>query len=695
MPAVHPWPQYQKDGAFTGHSSVPLDCNGVLKWTKFLDASGTRAQPIIGQVIAYTYYDAEGKKTAYRDQILIPTKDFFYGVDSADGSIDFSTAITRTPTVGEIEWNIDNVLFPPTSAFITDDFVFFNIGMQDSLYPGGGLMGRLSYIFNLSDGSFYGMGGYETVGAGTEEGSPCPPEARVLFSECSTNGSYPATYIHYFYYLEPGKTGPYRIQWTSCRNSLWYIDLGYTPPIPTCPNAEVVSLLYLPTPPFGSVADWKGKYLGAMLDDTDPSKSHFRSYNQGSDTLIFEALDIDCVQNTPSIITIGSDDIIYLGTRGNYLKSWYTDGTLRFSDNIGRSIANGLAVKSITVDDQTDPGEEITMALVYFTTTDGYIYSRPDDTVKCPPEYNWNQSFSESNPTTPVICGDYVLFCAGRKLFCYSYQGVKTLEIPVLDSEAAAPPSIDTYGNIYVMTQGGYLYCFNNIAPTFDVIKTTPADEDTDIETNTTITIVFTSVPKSSTVTTQNVKVEYSYKGTEYEAYYSFEIVNSTLTLTLSNELPSNTEVTVTLGTGLTNASDIGLSTGTYSWKFTTEAKQLSDYVTSCEVLGPNQTFSEYTQITILCPTPAYQFAQWRLHFKIESYKDIAKLNLIASKDTLTQPEDFEYSPDDGITWYIFPADGLPPERYGCKIRVTLNTGRDNTSSANRYIQAYVGAEDV
>lgn len=76
--------------------------------------------------------------------------------------------------------------------------------------------------------------------------------------------------------------------------------------------------------------------------------------------------------------------------------------------------------------------------------------------------------------------------------------------------------------------------------------------------------------------------------------------------------------------------------------------------------------------IVMRSPTPESDL--W-LHFRIRAFADASGSQLISEVDSITAPERFQYSPDNGTTWRNFPADGLPPEQYGSLVKVRVDVG--------------------
>jgi hypothetical protein len=81
----------------------------------------------------------------------------------------------------------------------------------------------------------------------------------------------------------------------------------------------------------------------------------------------------------------------------------------------------------------------------------------------------------------------------------------------------------------------------------------------------------------------------------------------------------------------------------------------------------------------------------WYLHFKLSAYSDSGGTSLIATVDSSTNPELWEYSTDNGLRWYAFSTGGLPPAKYGALVRARLEVG----PRTQVYIKASVGAEDA
>jgi len=88
---------------------------------------------------------------------------------------------------------------------------------------------------------------------------------------------------------------------------------------------------------------------------------------------------------------------------------------------------------------------------------------------------------------------------------------------------------------------------------------------------------------------------------------------------------------------------------------------------------------------------PARARAKWRLHFRILSYSDEAGIQLISAIASNVNPELFQYSPDDGLTWREFPSAGLPKEQYGAYIMARCEVGPRQQA----WLKASVGAEDA
>jgi len=111
-------------------------------------------------------------------------------------------------------------------------------------------------------------------------------------------------------------------------------------------------------------------------------------------------------------------------------------------------------------------------------------------------------------------------------------------------------------------------------------------------------------------------------------------------------------------------------------------------------IIEPDTARCARPMIILQAPTPADPLtgpAEWRLHFKIQSYADAGGTLLINQVDSSINPELFKYSSDGGLTWRNFPADGLPREQYGALVWTRVEVG----PRTKVWLKASVGAEDV
>lgn len=120
-------------------------------------------------------------------------------------------------------------------------------------------------------------------------------------------------------------------------------------------------------------------------------------------------------------------------------------------------------------------------------------------------------------------------------------------------------------------------------------------------------------------------------------------------------------------------------------------AAQIGGEPLVCEPLiitDPTAARCAIPMITLQTPSPV---GAWLLHFKIEAYADAGGTQLLSTVDSSINPELWEYSTDQGLTWVAFPATGLPPKSYGALVRARVNIG----PGLEAYLKASVGAEDA
>lgn len=104
-------------------------------------------------------------------------------------------------------------------------------------------------------------------------------------------------------------------------------------------------------------------------------------------------------------------------------------------------------------------------------------------------------------------------------------------------------------------------------------------------------------------------------------------------------------------------------------------------------ILGPNPIRSARPTIMLKAPTPT-DTSLLLLHFKLESFADADGSVLIATTNSSVNPELFEYSTDNGVTWSSFPSNGLPSEAFGALVKAPVEVG----PRTKVWIKASVGA---
>lgn len=111
-------------------------------------------------------------------------------------------------------------------------------------------------------------------------------------------------------------------------------------------------------------------------------------------------------------------------------------------------------------------------------------------------------------------------------------------------------------------------------------------------------------------------------------------------------------------------------------------------------ILGPNPARCAKPMIVLQAPTPADPVgreAAWLLHHRIQSFSDAETAAKIVEVDSLLNPELFEYSTNQGLSWQPYPATGLPRDKYGALVRARCELGPRQKA----WLKAGVGAEDA
>ncbi|WP_089610096.1 hypothetical protein [Dehalobacterium formicoaceticum] len=158
-------------------------------------------------------------------------------------------------------------------------------------------------------------------------------------------------------------------------------------------------------------------------------------------------------------------------------------------------------------------------------------------------------------------------------------------------------------------------------------------------------------------------------------------------------ELKSKSVYTVTLTQGIFSPV-MGYLNKEYRYTVFSDVSLGSSAITPFEcsppqLLEPFQATSAKCPIVFSCPTPAGVDPQWLLHFAVRAYADEAGTQLISEVLSTAAPWEFLISVDNA-TWQPFPGAGVPPEMYGCRIKVMADLG----PRTGVWIKLSVGAEE-
>ena len=723
MESDHPWREFQQDKHKKGRSSVEVNSTGLYKWNASI-SDQVDAGISIARKQEGTYWTIEMvggiptlvEKPFYVDVVVIPSKNKLSCFNALIGNLLWETKWDYVED-GVIEYSIPSCGIHPYEE-IDRIFTYLLVIEEET---SGTIDYRYQMIHELS-------GGLVTPGKSGSRGAwyckflstpPCPSlcadwegrghRRKALGKIC--NGE--STYIHNDFAREPNC--PFKAHWSYEKYLLGGVEAG---------DYEDDGADYdfdgLYTHPVGAPCVGKDCYIYIpCLNYAAGNKTRkLKSFASNGSEFWATAGDIDLIQSTPLVTSHyiwqwnagegkwkkNNYEAIYIGAKDSNLRAFETDGSARWTKVLSGAVSNGLCTWDLNIEEQDPnepPGEMTTrkVPIIYITTETGHLIAVSDEDVSVKyPEYTWDVSFGGSNPTSPVCDSEgNIVFGSGSTIYCYDNKGNELWHTAV-SGTVQEGIAISSYGHVIVSTKVsnslGKVYCFAGVAQTFEVILTDPANDDTDVPINTHIEISFSSDLNTDTLTGESLKITYEDDNLEEQEItydYEYDSPSCMLTLTPDDDLLTNKKYKVYLTTDLTNTEGVSL-TEDYIFYFTTETLPLEGYVTPPEIIKPDETFAEHTEVWIQSPTPTLGSGKWKLHFKVNAYEDEAKTQLIESLNTQNNPELFEYSPDSGITWFDFPVEGIANANYGAIIKaIFLNTGRRQIT----YLSAFVCADDA
>jgi hypothetical protein len=355
----------------------------------------------------------------------------------------------------------------------------------------------------------------------------------------------------------------------------------------------------------------------------------------------------------------------------------------------------GIISKTTTIDKPGGtPGETVSLQcdILVYTTDSGKMGSIPLNQVYASEfsTYAWETSIPLATDATSVIAtpdGHYVGH--GSNLTFIESDNSGSVTVPTSGTVAPYLATTTAGGILYVNTSGS-MYLMTARPNNFIIVSTTPAHNATGQDVDATVEIVFNSAPDAATFTGETATMTYERDGETINIDCEAVVDGFKVTMTPADHLASNTIITVTLDGACANVDGGTLGSDT-RFSFSTTAQALvSDYIDEVPVIAPTTAYEKKPWVQMRVPAPDYSPAQWNMHVKLQSYDDAGGTSLIESKDTQNNVEDFEFSIDDGKSWWAFPASGIPPTAYGCIVRCRMDCGLTGTTK----IKASVGAED-
>jgi len=412
----------------------------------------------------------------------------------------------------------------------------------------------------------------------------------------------------------------------------------------------------------------------------------------------------------PAIFTHSDEQRLYMGKDNGEVKGYYLNGTTavqRWVENY--SIFGNDYIGFGAYDYKNEVDDEIPIALVMHS---GSMVSKADPYQS--PLYDWVTTVvrhSYSNTVRGLVINE-----AGYGLYVVGLNKVYGIspEKEALFSHSAKGwiyGSAISTKHLYIFTYAGSGYdtyieaLCNTLANTFSAISSTPATDETDVATDSTIRIDFTENVDYNSITADNLQVEVNGAPVTWTLK---DCVEKYVEITPDASFPDDAKIEVTCTTQIQSVLGTYL-TEQYEFTFYTGGVMIDeDTVSDMGVVEPDydtdsgdgtfegDTYSEHTDIWIQCPHLNYDDPQWMLHFKIAAYADAEHNTLIEERSSEDNPELFHYSANRGTTWEPFPAAGLGPDQYyevtpRRLIKCRIKTGKQSVA----YIVPRVGAEGV
>ncbi len=710
------WGQLQRTPARAAHTPTVLDLNGV-EGPDFGGLESAHSNIVIGKKNIGTYQTIEGEeivtKTQYQDRLFVVTKNIEeipgYEPDTAYYLYLYCFNAENGALVNRVKLDYSFIDENPFSAIL-----------NDFIYDG---------LFCVGEKIILGFVGETLV--------VLPQRFKIAFYVFDFDGNYVDSISSIIYVLESGMTASIFACYCSNGTNIFaqtWVGGERVDPLP---------ILY-----FGSMRFYKfnvssntitagTNYDNCQVGHSPPnlvmacteqfiiaSKGRVPAINYTGAPLGLITMDFSLNQlwslsgdftKIYAAVHTNSDteeQYIYIATGNGYVRSYTLLGSLRWERQPLESDCLNLLVYEYM---RPFPYLEKIPVVIAIDEVNHRMASFGDTYID--PLHDWTISDSRltMNENTshlfPIYDGKGLIYVpASGSMLGYWTSGINRFDTAY---EAGIGTGVGTSAAseyLWYAGYGGNIQTITGITTTLEVVKTDPENLATNIPYSQIVKIDFTHSIDYTSINTSSLKVFKLDGASEIDIPYVItNVIDHYVEFRHTDNLwPDGETIYVRLSTAIKSIWNDYLS-AQYEFSFTITAVNILDdedlnmidtdddgfldEVTDLVISEPFETYYENTTVYFQPPSVKTPELAWLLHFRLKSYLDAAKTQLLECIDTDANPERF-FITSDGVTWQRFPPEGLPKQEYSadrCTIKARILTGRGDKS----YVVPFVAADPI